>query len=398
VVHAPWEKLVDAFVLILAGGTAMTQMETLLLPDKAVQVAFGREVCAHSSVVQDTLDACTADTVRRLQDANTRLYQRYGVALHHNFRQEYLVLDLDLTGLLAAQGAEGSAKGYFAKFRGRYGRQLCRVTAAQEIVCQALLFGNTLSKATLKPAIQQAFSVLQFPASRRPDLLLRWDAGFGTDKNINWMLSQGYQILGKMYAHKRVLKLARSVTEWVSTPSSPGREMGVPAQPHRYARKTRQLVVRTPKKSPPKTWGYGVLVSTLPHFSDAELVALYDARGGGIETAFRDDRQGLGLAKRRKHGMAAQQVLIHLAERAHNLIVWAARHLDPPLNQFGILRLVRDALQVNGYVLLHNNTIVEIGLNRRHPYVYALRNGLTRLLNGQPRIVLWEPVESVKEH
>ncbi len=375
----------------------MNQLDTLLLPDKALQVAFGREKCAHSSVVQDTLDACTTDTVKSLQDANARLYQQYGVAPHQDYRQEYLVLDLDLTGLLVAQRAEGSTKGYFAKYRGRYGRQLCRVTAAQEIVCQTLLAGNTLSKATLKPAIQQAFSTLQFPTSQRPDLLIRWDAGFGTDKNINWMLSQGYQMLGKVYAHKRVLKLAQSVSEWIPTPSSPGREMGIPTQPHRYARKTRQLVVRTPKKVSPKTWGYGALVSTLFHCTDTELVALYDARGGGIETAFRDDRQGLGLAKRRKHRMTAQQVLIHLAERAHNLIVWTAQHLDPPLNEFGILRLVRDALQVNGYVLVQNQTILEIGLNRRHPYVYALRNGFTRLLNGEPRITLWEPVESVKE-
>jgi hypothetical protein len=375
----------------------MNQMETILLPEKAVQLAFGRTACAHSSGVQDTLDACTRDTVNALQTANMALYQRSGDAMQHDFAQAYLMLDLDLTGLLAAQRAEGSVKGYFPQPGGHYGRQLCRVTAAHDIVCQALLPGNTHSRVVLKPAIQQAASVLQLSASHHQDTLLRWDAGFGTDQNINWMLSQGYQILGKMYAHKRVVKLARSVTEWLPTPSSPGREMGLVPQPHRYARKTCQIVVRTPKTSSPNSWGYGALVSTLHHLPNAELVALYDARGGGIETEFRADRQGLGLAKRRKHRMAAQQVLIHLAERAHNLLSWTARFLEPPLKEFGIMRLVRDVLTISGYLLIRNNTVVEIGLNRRHPYAYAVRDGFTRLLHGVPHLTLWDPVESFKE-
>lgn len=399
VVHAAWEKLLDALVLILAGGTAMNQIETILLPEKAVQVAFGRDQCAHSSGIQDTLDACTPETLKELQQANERLYQRYGHAIEHDFSQGNLILDLDLTGLLASSQAEGRVEGYFANHRGEYGRQLCRVTATayHEIVCQAWLPGNTLSKATLKPAIQQAVKLLQLFPTQRKQTLIRWDAGFGPAKNINWMLTQGYQILGKMYAHKRVCKLARSVTEWLPSPSSPGREMGVVTKPHRYARKTSQIVVRTPKKHPPNTWAYGTLVSTLQHVSPEELVDLYDARGGGIETEFRGDRQGLGLAKRRKHRMLAQQMLIHLAERAHNLLVWTAQRLDPPLNQYGMLRLVRDASQVNGYLLLHRNSPLEVGLNRRHPYAYALRDGFNRLLTGPPRLTLWDPVEIVKE-
>ena len=375
----------------------MNQMETILLPEKAVQVAFGRTACAHSSVVQNTLDACTSETVTGLQQANTALYRHSGDAMQHDFTQDYLVLDLDLTGLLAAKQAEGSTKGYFPQTGGRYGRQLCRVTAAQEILCQALLPGNTHSRVTLKPAIQQAASVLTLSPSHHQDTLLRWDAGFGTDQNINWMLSQGYQILGKMYAAKRVMKLARSVTDWMPTPSSPGREMGRVMQPHRYARKTRQILVRTPKPSSPNAWGYGVLVSSLDHLSDADLIALYDARGGGIETEFRADRQGLGLATRRKHRLTAQQVLIHLAERAHNLLVWTARHLAPPLNEFGILRLVRDALNVSGYLVMQDHRIVEIGLNRRHPYAYALRDGFRPLLTAPIRLTIWDPVEYIKE-
>ncbi len=135
----------------------MNQLDTILLPEKAVQLAFGLTQCAHSSVVQKTLDACSSRTVT-LQQANEQLYHRYGQALSSDCSQEYLLLDLDVTGLLAGQQAEESTKGYFANHRGCSGRQLCRViaTAYHEILCQALLPGDTLSKATLKPAIRHA--------------------------------------------------------------------------------------------------------------------------------------------------------------------------------------------------------------------------------------------------
>lgn len=386
-------------MLIVAGGTAMNQLDTILLPDKAVQLAFGLTQWAHSSVVQKTLDACSVHTVTTLQQANEQLYHRYGQAPSQDCSQEYLLLDLEVTGLLAGQQAEESTKGYFAHHQGCCGRQLCRVIATgyHEILCQALLPGNTLSKVTLKPAIRHAVSILADVASCHADLLFRFDAGFGTDQNINWMLTQNFQILGKMYSQTRVRKLARSVTPWQPTPSSPGREMGPLPHPHRFARRTTQLAVRTPKKHPEGAWAYGILVTTLHHLPVEELVTLYDDRGGCIESEFQSDRQGLGLATRRKHRMAAQQLWLLLAERAHNLLVWTSDRLSPPLNQFGMLRLVRDVFQVSGYLLMHHATIVEIGLNRRHPYAYALRDSFHRLLNGTPHITLWDPVECIKE-
>jgi hypothetical protein len=35
-------------------------------------------------------------------------------------------------------------------------------------------------------------------------------------------------------------------------------------------------------------------------------VRFYDARGGGVETSFKDDKQGLGLTKRSKKRFSAQ--------------------------------------------------------------------------------------------
>jgi hypothetical protein len=319
--------------------------------------------------------------------------------MKHPFAKKTLVLDVDLTGLLASTHAEESTKGYFANRRGQTGRQLCRLIATdyQEIVMQALVPGNTLSQVMLRPALQEAQQLLQLSDAMRRQTLLRWDAGFGTDRNINWMLSQQYQILGKMFSSKRVHKLAKSVTEWVKTEPASGREYGLITTPHRYARKTRQILVRTPKSSPAGTWAYGALVSTDQDTSPRALIALYDARGGGVETNFRTDRQGLGLGTRRKRHIAAQQMLIHLTERVHNVLVWTAQEFGPPLNTYGALRLVRDVFQVDGYLLVKHGHPVEIGLNRFHPAAWPLCRTFNRLLGGTPHMKLWSPIETVKE-
>src|ERR1044072_8131371 len=64
--HTPSEKLYDAFVAILAGAHGLSEINTRLRSDSALQRAFGRQTCAEYSLVQDTLDACTTDSVEQL--------------------------------------------------------------------------------------------------------------------------------------------------------------------------------------------------------------------------------------------------------------------------------------------------------------------------------------------
>ena len=88
-------------------------------------------------------------------------------------------------------------------------------------------------------------------------------------------------------------------------------------------------------------WEYAVVISTLTAkeviletsqapeavFDHTTVVLayvhMYDDRGGGVETAFKDDKQGLGLTKRSKKRFAAQQMVVLFGTLAHNLIVWA---------------------------------------------------------------------------
>ena len=89
--------------------------------------------------------------------------------------------------------------------------------------------------------------------------------------------------------------------------------------PHRYARRTVQVAVRTPKKD--GMWSYAVLVSTDMTATLAELVLEYDRHSGPPENSFSQDYQALSLRKYRKTGFIAQQVLLLLAELTHNLMI-----------------------------------------------------------------------------
>jgi len=81
-------------------------------------------------------------------------------------------------------------------------------------------------------------------------------------------------------------------------------------------------------------------------------VRFYDQRGGGIETSFKGDKQGLGMGKRNKKRFAAQQMVMLLGSLAHNVIVWARRWLaSPTLQHYGMVRMVRDVFHISGFLL-----------------------------------------------
>mgnify|MGYP002395607971 CR=1 FL=1 len=236
-------------------------------------------------------------------------------------------VDMDLSGMPASKKAECSEKGYFAGERNIYGRQLARVLvpATQEIVTESLYPGKGTSCKSFKAMVEKMEQRLSLDTQVQRRLIrLRLDGGFGTDENINYALWRGYHVLTKIYSGKRAKALAKSVQEWVDIPPGPDnrpRQAGWVSQPHRYARKTKQLAICMPKK---KGGGYqcSVLVTT---DMDADLYTTvddYDGRSGVPESAFCQDNQGLGMRKRRKRSFIAQQMLVLLNQLAHNLIRW----------------------------------------------------------------------------
>jgi len=66
---------------------------------------------------------------------------------------------------------------------------------------------------------------------------------------------------------------------------------------------------------------------------------------------------------------------------AHNLLVWARpvlARLEPGLGQYGLLRLVRDGLQISGRVWYDRpRRIVRIRVNRKHRLARAFVGAFT---------------------
>jgi len=396
--HTPLNKLLDCFINILAGGAGVVEVNTRVRPDIAVQRAFGRSTCAEQSTISDTLNACTPDTVIQMRGALKSILRRHSQSCDHDYQTGWLVLDVDVTGLVAGRQGEGVSKGYFPHQKNRRGRQLGRVIATRyaEVIFERLYDGKRQLDRSLQDLISGAEDVLNLAENQRKMTIIRSDAGGGTDANLNWVLSRDYQVLIKVKNWRRAEKVAASVQTWHADPKVAGREVGWVTQPQAYARPTRQLALRERKKN--GQWSYHVIVLTLtdamlfelcdqtapttPSPSEVVLAAMhaYDRRGGGAETQNRNDKQGLHVMHRNKHQFAAQEMLVLLAQLAHNLVIWTRNDLAqsrPHFRKYGVLRTVRDVFQIPGGIQFDPmGNIQRITLNDRHPSAAALHRAL----------------------
>jgi len=408
--HSPSQKLFDAFITLLTGAQGLVEMNTRLRSDPVVQRAFGRSSCAEQSVVQETLDRSTAENVTQLEQAIGTILRRYGQAARHPFPQAWLLLDGDMTGMPCGPKAACATKGYFAGYplgvRHRRGRQLGRILATDydEIIVDHLFPGTTQLHAALPGLVLAAEAALELDESKRRRTILRLDGGGGSRADVNWALWRGYAVHCKDCSTQRADKLAASVTEWVNDPRNPGRQVGWVSEPTRgYVRPVRRIAVRCPTKA--GGWAVGVIISALEprdvivltrqpidRVNDPTAVLLAyvyfsDQRGGGVETANKEDKQGLGLSKRNKKRFEAQQMVVLLSVLAHNVLVWARSWLaphQPRLTRYGIKRLVRDVFQISGSVRRSDTgQIVEIVLNQAAPLAAGLVAALRVLLTPE---------------
>lgn len=108
----------------------------------------------------------------------------------------------------------------------------------------------------------------------------------------------------------------------------------------------------------------------------------YDLRAGGVETSFKEAKQGLGIHKRNKKSFEAQEMLMLLSQLAQNLIVWTKDSLAinmPKLKEFGMLRMVRDVFQILGQLKFdtHGN-LAEVALNESNSLAKAFGSNFAR--------------------
>src|SRR5438552_7538778 len=270
--HTPADKLYDAFISLLAGAQGLVEMNTRLRTDRALQQAFGRKACAEQSVVQETLDACTAENVMQLQQALDEIYRQHSQSFQHDYQASFLLLDVDMSGLPCGPKAAFATKGYFAGQYHRRGRQVGRVLATcyEEVVVDRLFAGNVQLVKALQPLVEAAETTVQLDAAQRARTIIRVDAGAGTLEDVNWLLARGYEVVAKEYSGQRVLRLAKTVVEWIQDPVWPERSFGwVTEQALGYIRPVRRIAVRCRRQD--GTFAYGVLISSL---STQQVLAL----------------------------------------------------------------------------------------------------------------------------
>jgi hypothetical protein len=95
----PSDKLYDAFISLLAGAHGLVEINTRLRADAGLQRAFGRTRCAEQSVVQDTLNACTAENVEQMEHALDTIYRQHSQGYQHDYQADFQILDVDMSGL-----------------------------------------------------------------------------------------------------------------------------------------------------------------------------------------------------------------------------------------------------------------------------------------------------------
>jgi hypothetical protein len=410
--YTPFDKLRDAFVLLLTGAHRMVEINTCLRADPMLCAAFGIPGCAEQSVVQDTLDATTDQNVEQMQQAMTSIFRKHSRAYRHNYKKQWQLLDIDLSGRECGKRAQQATKGYFAHHRGAYGRQQGRVLATwyEEIVCEHLFAGNTRTDQALSQLLADCQQVLNLTEEQRAKTIVRLDAGGGTLEQINAILRAGYQFHGKDISTPRARRLAQSVNVWYDDPQQPARQVGlVRVAATEYAREVVRIALRFADTK--GRLQVCVLLSTL---SFAQILSLageegasaddiaavllayvhfYDGRGGGIETSFKQDQQGLG--RRNKKCFAGQAMLLWLEALVHNVLLWARSWLSPTapsLSRYGLLRLVRDVFTIPGRVCLDaQGRMAMLILCRSHPLAARMQQALQQLLAKQKtRVCLGE--------
>lgn len=379
--HPPPAKLLDLVVSILAGCRAVSQVDTRLRPDIALARAWGRERFADQSNLARTLDIFTAAQVAQLRRGSEALFRREGHVLRHDFVNEWLWLDIDLTPLPISKHAEGSTKGKFGQ-KGQYGRQLARVHAPQyhETLFSRVYPGKQESSPAYVPTLAALETFLDLTPDQKQRTVLRSDAGFGSDANVNHALTAQWQVLTKNKGGRRPQAFAKQVTaeDWQSLRSD--RWVAQAVAPPTYARPTQCLVLRW--LTPSGLVKYAIVLCSITSWSMGETVAHYDDRGS-CETEIQADKGGLKMERRRKKRLAAQEALVLLTDIAHNLLAWVPQWMFPeePLAEFGTTRLVEDVLHLPGRLFFHNERLSEVQLNQLHPHAEAVAAGLERLLD-----------------
>jgi hypothetical protein len=184
------------------------------------------------------------------------------------------------------------------------------------------------------------------------------DGGAGSDEQLRWLLARGYQVIAKGTSNRRANALAKEVRRWDAYGDI---WLGEVAPPVDYGRPVRVFVKRRLKDG---KYRHSYYVSSLSLPSKGHFMALYNGRGGAEIEQFRNDKNGLSMAARRKRGFLAQKGFVLLTDLAHNLLADFHRRalVGSRFEGYGPKRIVRDLLTVQGRLTFETGELKRIEL------------------------------------
>jgi hypothetical protein len=250
-----------------------------------------------------------------------------------------------------------------------------------ETLLSLLSPGHQTSSRSLFPTVEAVEQLLQLlDRQQRRQILIRLDAGFGTDANINWLLHRGYHVLSKGYSSKRAAVLARHVRRWQQLDTYKWIAPAPASLACHYYRRTQTAVLRWQSERT-KRFKHALLICSLVDHDLVQVSRLYDARAG-IENEIKADKAGLLLPRRRKKHLNAQEALVLLTDLAHNILAWTRRFWapEPELGDVGIYFIVNEILPLPGKLSFDDRRLVKVRLQATHPLAKSVLSGLSRML------------------
>ena len=181
----------------------------------------------------------------------------------------------------------------------------------------------------------------------------------GADAQVRWLLQRGYQLMVKGFSNRRAYALAQQVKRWDSYAQD--QQLGEVAAPLDFGRKVRVFVKRRRKAG---QWLHSYYLSTLQLPSKRHFLTSYQNRGDAEVAQFREDKQGLYLAARRKRSFLGQRGYLILTDLTHNLLAELRLGVlaDSPFADYGLKRIVRDLLHVPGRLYFEGHQLRRIEL------------------------------------
>lgn len=251
-------------------------------------------------------------------------------------------------------------KGVLCWKKNSTGRQLARVSVVKyrETVWSELYPGSKHTIACFRPAVLASEKALELDKSQRKRTVWRMDGGSGSDEQFCWLLQRDYHVIGKGYSNSRAATLAKSVRRWDAYEDYQLAEVSPPID---FGRPVRVFVKRRWKDG---QFRHSYYVSTLQFPSKKYFTDYYYQRGGAEVEQFRQDKQGLYLATRRKTAFTGQQGYILLTDLVHNLLADFRNQalLDTRFANYGLKRIVRDLLNIPGRLWFDGQELKRIEL------------------------------------